>query len=80
MTDGWSDLMEMLSGGEMVVRALEDEGVDQIFGYPGGAALHIYDALFKARKSPIFWCATSRPPPMQRTATPARPASPAWCW
>ena len=39
--------MEMLSGGEMLVRALHDEGVDLIFGYPGGAALHIYDAIFK---------------------------------
>ena len=37
----------MLSGGEMLVRALRDEGVDLIFGYPGGAALHIYDALFR---------------------------------
>ena len=37
--------MEMLSGGEMIVRALEDEGVAYIFRYPGGAALHIYDAL-----------------------------------
>mgnify|MGYP001383168873 FL=1 len=44
--------MEMLSGGEMIVRALEDEGVEYIFGYPGGAALHIYDALFKAEKVP----------------------------
>ena len=44
--------MEMLSGGEMIVRALEDEGVEHIFGYPGGAALHIYDALFKAEKVP----------------------------
>ena len=39
--------MEMLSGGEMLVRALQDEGVEYVFGYPGGAALHIYDALFK---------------------------------
>ena len=31
--------MPMLSGGEMIVRALEDEGVEYIFGYPGGAAL-----------------------------------------
>jgi len=44
--------VEMLSGGEMVVRALEDEGVDFIFGYPGGAVLHIYDALFKSTKLP----------------------------
>ena len=38
--------MEMLSGGEMVARALQDEGVEFIFGYPGGSVLHIYDALF----------------------------------
>ncbi|MCZ6830102.1 MAG: acetolactate synthase 3 large subunit [Gammaproteobacteria bacterium] len=44
--------MEMLSGGEMVVRALQDEGVEFIFGYPGGAVLHIYDALFKGSKIP----------------------------
>lgn len=39
--------MELMSGGEMLVRALQDEGVEFIFGYPGGAVLHIYDALFK---------------------------------
>ena len=39
--------MEMLSGGEMIIRALQDEGVDYVFGYPGGAALHIYDAIFR---------------------------------
>jgi acetolactate synthase-1/2/3 large subunit len=38
--------VELLSGGEMVVRALQDEGVEFIFGYPGGAVLHIYDAIF----------------------------------
>ena len=38
---------EMLSGGEMIIRALHDEGVEYVFGYPGGAALHIYDAIFK---------------------------------
>ncbi|MBK4713954.1 MULTISPECIES: acetolactate synthase 3 large subunit [Tenebrionibacter/Tenebrionicola group] len=37
--------MEMLSGAEMVVRSLIDQGVKQIFGYPGGAVLDIYDAL-----------------------------------
>ncbi|QIB66360.1 acetolactate synthase 3 large subunit [Kineobactrum salinum] len=44
--------MELLSGGEMIARALEDEGVEFIFGYPGGAVLHIYDALFKASGIP----------------------------
>ncbi len=44
--------MELLSGGEMIARVLEDEGVEYIFGYPGGAVLHIYDALFKDCKVP----------------------------
>ncbi|UTF61743.1 acetolactate synthase 3 large subunit [Gilvimarinus sp. DA14] len=39
--------MEMLSGGDMLIRALRDEGVTTVFGYPGGAALHIYDAIFR---------------------------------
>ncbi len=37
--------MEMLSGAEMVVRSLIDQGVKQVFGYHGGAVLDIYDAL-----------------------------------
>ena len=44
--------MELLSGGEMIARALQDEGVDFIFGYPGGAVLHIYDALFNEASIP----------------------------
>ncbi len=36
-----------LSGAEILVQALQDEGVEFVFGYPGGAVLHIYDALFK---------------------------------
>jgi acetolactate synthase-1/2/3 large subunit len=36
-----------LSGGEIVVQCLKDEGVEHVFGYPGGAVLHIYDAIFK---------------------------------
>ena len=39
-----------LSGGDMLMRSLHEEGVDIIFGYPGGAALHIYDALFNQDK------------------------------
>ena len=42
--------MELLSGGEMLVRALADEGVEHVFGYPGGAVLHIYDALFQQER------------------------------
>jgi len=36
-----------LSGAEILIRSLKDEGVEYIFGYPGGAVLHIYDALFR---------------------------------
>lgn len=42
--------MEKLSGGDMLIRALQDEGVDYVFGYPGGAVLHIYDALFRQNR------------------------------
>lgn len=42
--------MEMLSGGDMLLRSLQDEGVELVFGYPGGAALHIYDAIFRQDK------------------------------
>ncbi|HEV2531864.1 acetolactate synthase 3 large subunit, partial [Phenylobacterium sp.] len=37
---------DVISGAEIVVRALLDQGVDVLFGYPGGAVLPIYDALF----------------------------------
>ena len=37
----------MISGAEIVVRCLQEEKVDCVFGYPGGSVLHIYDALFK---------------------------------
>ena len=42
--------MDQLSGGEALLRALHDEGVEIIFGYPGGAVLHIYDAIFNQDK------------------------------
>ena len=37
----------MISGAEIVVRCLQEEKVECVFGYPGGSVLHIYDALFK---------------------------------
>jgi len=39
-----------LTGAEILVRFLKDEGVRHVFGYPGGAVLHIYDALYKQDK------------------------------
>ena len=42
--------MELLSGADLLVRSLQDEGVEYIYGYPGGSALHIYDAIFRQDK------------------------------
>jgi len=36
-----------LSGAQIVIQSLKDEGVEYIFGYPGGAVLHLYDAIFQ---------------------------------
>jgi acetolactate synthase-1/2/3 large subunit len=38
---------QLLSGAEIILKALKDQGVEVIFGYPGGAVLPIYDALYK---------------------------------
>ena len=39
-----------MSGAEAVIKALVENGVEVIFGYPGGAVLPLYDALFKNKK------------------------------
>jgi acetolactate synthase-1/2/3 large subunit len=39
--------VEHLSGGDILIRALKDVGVKHVWGYPGGAALHIYDAIYR---------------------------------
>jgi acetolactate synthase-1/2/3 large subunit len=39
-----------MTGAEMVIEALADQGVEHLFGYPGGAVLPIYDALFQQKK------------------------------
>ncbi|MDT8265000.1 thiamine pyrophosphate-binding protein, partial [Roseomonas sp. DSM 102946] len=38
---------DVMNGAEIVLRALKDQGVEVIFGYPGGAVLPIYDAIFQ---------------------------------
>ena len=39
-------MTRQMSGAKMVVQALKDQGVDTVFGYPGGAVLPIYDEVF----------------------------------
>src|SRR3569833_4237804 len=41
---------QQMTGAEMVVEALKDQGVTDIFGYPGGAVLPMYDAIFQQDK------------------------------
>jgi acetolactate synthase-1/2/3 large subunit len=43
------DAGETLTGAEIVIRCLKAEGVEFVFGYPGGAVLHIYDAIFRQK-------------------------------
>jgi acetolactate synthase-1/2/3 large subunit len=42
--------VELLSGAEILIRALQDQGIKKIYGYPGGSVLHIYDAIFQQQE------------------------------
>ena len=72
---------EPISGADIVIKSLVDQGVDVVFGYPGGAVLPIYDSLFKqnslrhilVRHEQAARCM----PPKAMRARPARSAS---CW
>jgi acetolactate synthase-1/2/3 large subunit len=44
---GKDTMAQVMTGAEMVVQALKDQGVEVVFGYPGGAVLPIYDAIFQ---------------------------------
>jgi acetolactate synthase I/II/III large subunit len=50
MDDSNHQKTELLTGAEIIMRCLHEENVKFVFGYPGGAVLHIYDALFKQNK------------------------------
>src|SRR5262250_2285329 len=43
-------MTQKMTGAEMVLKALADQGVEHIFGYPGGAVLPIYDEIFQQEK------------------------------
>src|SRR3954466_826908 len=49
-TEASSQVSGQLTGAEILVRCLAEEGVEHVFGYPGGAVLYIYDAIFKQDK------------------------------
>ncbi len=71
---------DTISGAEMVVRALLDQGVEVLFGYPGGAVLPIYDALFAEPRLKHVLVRHEQGATHARKAMPAPPASPAWSW
>ena len=50
MSPSTTSTMTEMTGAEMVIAALADQGVEHIFGYPGGAVLPIYDALFQQQR------------------------------
>ena len=47
MTAEQETKMEKMTGARIFIECLKKEGVDKIFGYPGGVILHIYDELYK---------------------------------
>ena len=49
MDDSNQQKVGQISGAEIIMRCLQEENVKFVFGYPGGAVLHIYDALFKQK-------------------------------
>ena len=58
MSHGVCNGTQKMTGAEMVIRALADQGVEHIFGYPGGAVLPIYDELFQQDEgAATSWCA-----------------------
>ena len=78
---------QRMSGAEMIVQVLADEGVSAIFGYSGGAILPTYDAVFRynERRMPRVKCRcrstcrrTSRVQASWRPATRARPGESAY--
>lgn len=63
-----------LTGAEIIVECLKEQGVDTVFGYPGGAILNVYDALYEY-KDQITHVLTSHEQehPMQQTDTQELP-------
>ena len=46
-------MAKKISGSEIVIECLKEQGVDIVFGYPGGAILNVYDALYKHQEQQV---------------------------
>ena len=67
-----------LTGSQIIMEVFKEEGVDTIFGFPGGMVIDLYDELSRATKSDISLFVTSKAPFMLQTVMPVprgRPAS-----
>ena len=71
----------VLNGSEILIECLKEQGVKTVFGYPGGAILNIYDALYK-HQDEITHILTSHEQahPMQQTVTREPPEKSAYVW
>jgi acetolactate synthase-1/2/3 large subunit len=70
----------VLTGAEIVIRCLQEEKVEYVFGYPGGAVLYIYDELFKQDKVRHVLVRHEQAPSMPPTPMRVRPAASASPW
>ena len=70
-----------LNGSQIFVEVLCEQGVDTLFGYPGGAVLNLYDELYKnADRITHVLTAHEQGASHAADATPVQRAAPAWCW
>jgi acetolactate synthase I/II/III large subunit len=69
-----------MTGAQMVIRALKDQGVTHIFGYPGGAVLPIYDALFKVEGITHVLVRHEQGAVHAAEGYARSTGKPAWCW
>lgn len=68
-------MTRQMTGAQIVVQALKDQGVDTVFGYPGGAVLPIYDEIFLQNEIRHIMCAMNKQPRTRPKAMPAPPAN-----
>ncbi|GIR09791.1 MAG: hypothetical protein CM15mP21_0530 [Hyphomicrobiales bacterium] len=66
-------MSETMTGAQIVLKALQDQGVEHIFGYPAVLFCRFMMRFFSKMRSSIFWCATSRVRPMPRKVMRALP-------
>lgn len=72
--------MKQISGNKLLVKALKEEGVEYLFGYPGACTIDISDELYKQDDVKIILPVTNRPLSTKPTPTPEPPAKSAYVW